>query len=67
MKKELLDAIADRFKEENIAAIVIECSVLAGFSNDMRRIFGVQVHDGMTVVNYMLDSLNVMQRLEPKL
>lgn len=68
MKRELLACIADWFKEEpKIGAIVIECSVLAGYSNDMRRIFGVPVHDGMTTVNFMLDSLNIMQRLEPKL
>ena len=54
-------------EDPKIAAIVVECSVLGMFSNDMRRKFGVQVHDGLTSTKFMLDSLNIMQRLEPKM
>ena len=71
MHIDLLLAVKNEFeKEPAIGAILIECSMLAGSSNDLRRRFQRPVFDGMTVFNFMADSLSIMRRLEkvrPKL
>ena len=71
MHSELLEAVAKEFKKEpEIGAILSECSMIAGSSNDLRRRFQRPVFDGMTVFNFMADSLSIMRRLEtarPKL
>ena len=65
MRVDLLEAIESAIERDpEIGAIIIECSMLGPYSNDMRRKFGMPVHDGMTVFNFLADSLSIMPRLE---
>lgn len=61
MRVELLEAIEKKIDENpRIGAILVECSMIAPYSNDMRRKFGLPVYDYMTLFNFLADSLSIM-------